>query len=447
MRVQAIPAASGATSLHRSASGKYTVAELRGQWLEQEFAEYRDQVPGIVKLLDDQHNLVVAAQGWALGAPGDDGTLLYVEEAPHEYAYQVRSTAANSKPLPLTPPDGFWHVKAALGAPGSSHVAIVLWSPAPGHDWHSRRERHERLWIASVDRNSLAVAATRTIDVTTPARNGFVRHGHGVTASRSALAIVEVPEPGDGAAEWHVSQLDLVTLKTRWRTRLPPLSTAAPAPEPTRKKRVAPVIAAIDATTERASYSAEIAFSGDGSRLAVAYGRDGVVAVSTDAYYVLSAGDGRVVMVLQDAAIPVYSAFSMTPIPSSSAIAILHVVKIKSGPNRGISFLGLSTLDLARGHSETAVTPALLAKTWTNGQYLTPRAAMVAGGEVSLAPQSFEWVTHSGLGGNWPGGDDGGARAPEVAQWVTMPREWHRPDREQVAKHDAWMEAIRAGNP
>ena len=49
----------------------------------------------------------------------------------------------------------------------------------------------------------------------------------------------------------------------------------------------------------------------------------------------------------------------------------------------------------------------------------------------------FDWVPGRGIAGAWPKGQGEGAKRPEVAQWITQPRTWHRGSREAVMKHQA----------
>ena len=72
---------------------------------------------------------------------------------------------------------------------------------------------------------------------------------------------------------------------------------------------------------------------------------------------------------------------------------------------------------------------------------MTPRAFAVHGKKVLLAPVDFDWVLARGIAGSWPSGQGDGAKRPEVAQWITQPRKWHRGFREAVKKHEAWMKA------
>ena len=450
--VRVIPAAAGATSLWASPSGRYAVAEVRGRWLREEYGSYADHVPGLLKLLDGDE-LMTAVMGWPLGPPDDDGRLLYVEESPHEYRYQVRAVGSEAATV-LSPPEGaFWHVKATLGVAGSRHVFVVLWSPVPGADWKIPQERCEQLWIASVDRDSLAVGATRTIEVTTPMR-GDARYGVGVAAggdpARATLALVEVPAPDASPPLWHVRGLDSETLERRWRTALPAPGQDAPPPQKSDDRRAAPVMpqpAARSAADERATQTAQPAFTGDGSRLAVVYGADGRLAMGASRVHVLSAKSGALEATLAPEATPAYPVFALIPMPSQPSVAALHaeLVRDGGGPNRSMTFFGMNAIDLEQRRRLELVVPAKLTLEgpWKRAETIAPLAAIVRADTVQLAPSDYAWVAQHGPAGDWPSGSGSGAERPEVATWQSLPKAWHRRLREAVMARDRWMEEAR----
>ena len=405
-------------------------------------------MPGVLKLLGSKLELVKAVQGWPIGAPDDQGSLLYLEEFPEEYRYRVARTS-DDRTGALAPPEGYWHPKATVGDPRSKCAVVAMWSPVPGNDWSSARDRRERLWLASINRETLTVQAERLLEVTTPMRNGYLRYDHGVAGGGSLVALVEVPDPSDDNPRWHVTALDCATLKTQWRTPLPPIDPpkqgAAPAapPDKNRKKIAPPSSSPLprpSARQDRADSSAEIQFSGDGRLLCVAVGRDDVYGIKSREIHVLAAASGKIKMSLHPNALPDLNVSQMTPVPGQPAVAIHHLVMLRDGPERGRTFLSVSRVDLITGRAATVLSRGELGKRWKNGDSMTPQSSLlVAADQLWLAPVSFEWVAHSGIPGKWPMSDEVDARSPEVAPWISMPREWHRSNRPAVAAHDKWM--------
>ena len=223
--VELIPEASAATRLTLSQSGRYAAAELRGDWIDEErFGSGRD-VPPVVKLVDlaslgdagePSRRVVASITGWAMGAPTDDGDLLWVEEYFREYQFRIRSLARPEVTVALAPPPGSWTVKAALRFPGARHAVVILCSPVAGYSWRDSDSRRERLWLAAIDIDTLAVAATLVLDVTTqwPGLDGY---GAGVAVGPAHVYVAALPV--DSTA-WKVLAIDAATLQRRWEVAL-----------------------------------------------------------------------------------------------------------------------------------------------------------------------------------------------------------------------------------
>jgi hypothetical protein len=445
-----VPHAAGATRLLASPKGAFAVAELRGPWQTEEFQD-GDNVPGVLKVLDGARSVRAAIMGWPLGAPDDPGTLVYVEEAPHEYRYRVASTGGG-EPVALTPPDSgaYWHVKAAVGDPGTGCAAIVLWSPVSGHDWNDPAARLDRLWLASVDRNTLAVRASREIGLTTPLP-GRGRYGRGVAAGAGVIALIEVPAPEAADATYRVHALDCATLETRWTAAVAVPEPAAEAGAGDRggtEGRITSTVATaqVSARDERALATADLAFSGSGKWLAMIHGARRQDVISAPRIVVLDAATGAVAGLVGDRI--QYDVSAAVPLGTGDGIALNHLTsfRVAGGPSRQPAYYGVTAADLAARKAALVMDAGRLrVDGWSDAN--TVRASAIAAplAAIELAPDTFAWVAaHDRSGGAWPQGSDAiGAGRPEVFEWMTLPRDWHRPARDPVKAHDAWMESTR----
>ncbi len=449
--VEILANAAGATGLELSANEEYVAADLRGRWLHDEYGGRADEVPGVIKVLGSDGAVTGSAHGWPLGAPADDGTLLFVEEAPVEYSYQVRVLGGNQT-VALKPPDGFWQVKAALRPAGSSCALVVLWSPVKGSDWKIPQQRRERLWLASIDTGTLTVTASKTIEATLPARNG-ARYGLGIAAgmvgSRPMVAFAELPEPDASSPAWHVRALDCVTLDSKWQVALP-VGGGAQAAQPSGGRAAAPTpapAATATAAQERTLRDVAIGLSGDGKSIVAVHGQAGSIAVDPDRVYVLDAADGSLAAALSGDRRPTEPVHSIAAVSGQPAVALLHLEAVRSGDAaRSVTFFGASELTMPGGGftSLLDVSRASLGDDWDSYQNMGPRAFAVTGdGTLLLAPASFDWLRAHGHGAGLPTGSGEGAKSPEVSGWFHYPLEWHRDARQRVQEHDRWMDAMR----
>lgn len=449
--VEILANAAGATGLALSANEKYVAANLRGRWLHDEYGGRADEVPGVIKLLGADGAVTASAHGWPLGAPADDGTLLYVEEAPVEYSYRVR-ILGQDQTLELQPPDGFWQVKAALRPAGSPCALVALWSPVKGSDWKVPQQRRERLWLASVDAATLKVTASKTIEATLPARDG-ARFGLGIAAGmvgdRAMVAFAELPEPDASSPAWHVHAFDCATLDETWKVALP-AGGGGQADEPAGGGAAEPPPAPAATTTaaeERTLRDVAIGFSGDGRSVVAVHGQAGSMAVDPDLVYVLGTADGSLAATLGGNRRPTEPVHAIAPVPAQPAVALLHLEAVRSGDAaRSVTFFGASELTVPAGGftSLLDVSRASLGDDWKSYQTMGPRSFAVTGdGTLLLAPASFDWVRAHGHGAGLPTGSGEGAKSPEVSNWFHYPLEWHRDARERVQERDRWMDSMR----
>lgn len=445
-----VPNAAGATRLLASPKGKYLLAEVRGAWLNEEY-DHGDYVPGVLKLLGLEREVVRFGQGWALGPPDDTGRQWIIEEAPEEFRYHVRRLETRHPALALSPPEGFWHVKAALGlqAPATC-MAAVLQSPVVGFNTFSKRR--DRLWVASLDPETGKPLATRLVEATTPHPNGEDPFGRGIVLggppARPILAWLELPDHGAKDPRWRVTALDCQTLKPLWQVRLP--MPPQPSPEPPkagRHRKLTSVLKFPEPTAdgERISASATLAFTGDGQHLLVLYGNRGRLSVGVRSIYALAPATGAITGQLHDKALPFVLAYRLVPVPGRAEVMALSFDRVRE-------LMGESSSEIFFGVFEIAATPlavrqvidvsrAALGERWKETRYMTPHALAVLRREILLAPGSYYWVQGHGFQGKWPTVEGRGARRPEVASWVTLPRSWHRPDRAAVKAYRAWMQA------
>lgn len=426
--------AAGDHRLLRSPDGSYAVAEIRGRWQHAEFPHTEidhhyyedrgDHVPGVVKLIDENDEVIETVAGWPLGPPDDEGRFLYLEEAPHEFAYKVRSTA-QSEGTALDPPDGYWHVKAAVGAPETGCAAAIFRQPVYIETYASRVERRrERLWVASLDWESLEVRATRTLETTTPwtanmdegvvDRHHWHRYGVGVAAGTdgdsSTVAVVGTPARTERDSEWprwSVTALDCETLDTRWEKSLPRPEGLAADHETTVAK-------------ERIHRSAFAAFSEDGSRLAVLYGsisRGAPIGrpwLSPVTLYILSNADGAVDQIGGVSDVP--KTTRLVPVSGSDAFALLHV-----STSEQIHGSGMPT---PFGHGTTRT---------TSEHFEGVGLVDLGSGEIRLAvdPEGLSSAARSTLGS--------ASFDTSVSKVKSKLRDWHRSGRRAVDRRDAWL--------
>lgn len=454
MKTTIVPHATGATRLMLSPSGAHGVAEIRGRWLHEEFPE-GDFVPGVLKLLDGEREVVKTAMGWPLGPPSDEGVLLHVEEAPQEYQYRIASSAATEPGPALTPPDGYWHVKAAVG--DASCAVVVLWSPTAGRDWKDPAARSDRLWLASFDRSSQKLIASRELSLTTPTPDRG-RYGTGVTAGAGLLALVEVPEPDASDTRWRVHALDCATLESRWTTAVAVASDgdgsgsdsrASQSRTPGKLTETVEVATTSTARDERTMKRADLAFSGDGRYLALVYGTAGRAAIGSPTVFVLDGKSGSMLGRIRDGL--THDVHQAVPVAGTSKVALGHLTSFRAGGGsaRKTAFYGVTMADLSSRTAEWVIDPKRLEVSgWNQVDSIRAQAIAAHGSAVELAPRSFAWVRdHDGssaTSATWPDDDAAtGARRAEVARWMTLPLEWHRPGRDTVKAHDAWMDATR----
>lgn len=459
LQIELLPAASAATRLLVSQANKYAVAELHGSWVAEAFPGHEEEIPPVLKMIDLGTGKVIGnAYGWALGAPGDDGDLLFIEEFDEEYKYRVRSHKRPELIAELKPPDGFWLPKAALRTSAPDRAIVVLWSAIAGVEWRLPEERQERLWIAVIARETLNVEATMTLDTATP-NLGTERFSIGVAANpiHSQIYIVELPKP-HGAPDWHILALDANSLKIQWRTSLLPATTLAEtnslknSNKPTSGKLGRPPIPSVPqsptpatASEERLSKNALIGVSGDGAYVAVVYGHHEKVGVDFDTMFILDASDGSLVRSLSGSDMKLaWYIHQIASIPGTSSIALLHLLHFRQGLGESYEtvFHGVSTLDLAKGAQIGVyeVSKVVLGDDYDKINKLNPVAlAARVDGLPLLAPQSFYWVRKYGGDENWPEGDGQGVEQPEVRGLVKTPLGWHTPGRRRVEERNRFL--------
>lgn len=454
-----VPQASGATRLLLSPSGNYLLAEIRGRWLQEEYGLGDDEyVPGVLKLLGPDREVVRSAQGWALGPPDDQGRLGILEEGPEEFRYRVRPLASPQPVVPLALPEGYWHVKAALGDPRSGCMVAVLWSPVVGHN--NPDGRRDRLWLASLDRGTHTPRATRQVEATTPSATRDGRYDRGIAVGGSPaepiLAYLELPAAGAEDARWRVTALDCKTLRTRWQVHLPhpvaePVAESPAAPR-SRRLPLPPVkMPPPSADHQRMFRTGDLAFSGDGRHLAVVHGSLGRISVGVESVYALSSASGQITARIHGKATGLFNAHRLAPAPGRPAVVALDLTSVRMGAGEHVDDLYFGAWEIAlaplRVTQVIQVSRASLGERWEETRNMTPRALVVHGGQILLAPECFEWVINRKIAGPWPRGDGTGARRPEVAAWTTLPREWHRPARPAVREQRAWMNAAAVKRP
>lgn len=455
LTIDIIPQASAATRLLRSPSGRYLLAELRGRWAREAFGEHAGEVPPVLKLIERATGKVVAVvNGWPLGAPDDDGDVLYLEEHEAEYRYRVRSLAHPERHTLLAPPAGSWLVKAGLQVPAAQRALVVLWSPVPGEPWREPRTRRERLWFASLDHGSLAVAAEATMEMTTP-RLGTDTYGVGIVASptRGEVYVATLPERSPA---WPITAVDAASLTVRWTGEVAamaqgPVPSSPPSPPSPSSPPSPPSV-----ERERVSKSVLLAAAGDGTRLLAVHGASHGVGVAPEAVLVFDAASGRQLGAVRDLPLGLAGVVhELVPVPDTPAVAMLHYLHYRDLGSwttrlQGITRVKLDALTIDARYERSAA--FLGAEAYERVERLVP-GGLTAGadGTMLLAPQSYAWSKRYGYEGPWlPDGpvdrdDKGrGTTRPEVRGLVQTPRTWHRAGRPRVDERlQAWGEARR----
>lgn len=421
LNIDILPQASGATRLLRSPSGRYLLAELHGTWAREAFGEHAGEVPPVLKLIESATGEVVAVvNGWPLGAPTDDGDVLYLEEHDVEYSYRVRSLARPELHTVLAPPAGLWLVKAGLRVPAAGRALVILWSPVPGQPWREPRTRRERLWFASLDPSSLQVATEATMEMTTP-RLGMDSYDVGIATSPTRGEVYVAALPASSPA-WPITAVDAASLKVRWTSEVEAIAQASMPPTVER---------------ERVRKGLLLAAGGDGTRLAAVYGRRHRVGVAPEAVYVLDATSGQRVGVVRD--LPLADVVhELAPVPDTPAVAMLHYLYYRARSNWTTELHGITRVDLGvlavDAYYERS--KAFLGEdAYERVKWLVPGGfASGAANTVLLAPQSYAWSRKHGYEVPWLTGQGRGTSRPEVRGLVRTPSTWHRAGRPRVDK-------------
>jgi hypothetical protein len=208
-----VPTAAGASRLYLGQGSTSLLAEHR-HWLDEAYHERAIEAPGVLKLIRSDGSIARTASGWAIGGP-IGGEMTWLEETGEEYHYR---TATGGGGAPLTPPDDYWVVAAAVGHVASPLGAIVLWRPVPGASDREPALRHDELWIATIDRRTGAVVKTRELALTLPQeREAGVALGG--SSSDPILLLTGLPD-ADGPGVYRLTGLRLATLETAWESPL-----------------------------------------------------------------------------------------------------------------------------------------------------------------------------------------------------------------------------------
>lgn len=449
IQIEILPAASAATRLLVSPDNKYVAAELHGTWVEEAFPGQEEAVPPVLKLIDlSTGNVVGSVNGWALGAPSDEGDLFFLEEFDEEYQYRLRSFKTPDLTLNLAPPAGFWLPKAALRITAPNRAVVVLWSAISGVEWRFPEERRERLWIASIDTEKFSLVSSLTIDTATPML-GRTRFSVGVAANplRPQIYILELPEPQE-TPDWHVRAYSADSLQLQWRSSFSPAMVegekagdSMQQPQDRRHSSPPPIPQATTKQTagsERLTKNALIGVSGDGAYLAVVYGPEQRVGVGLEKLIIFNAADGSLLHMLTGSELKLTGQVStIASIPGAASVALLHLLRFREdlGENYQTVFHGGSLVDLSK---QTQSSVYEVSRVALGGEYdklnkLLPGAMTVQkDGTLLIAPQSYYWVRTYGGNGNWPAELARGADQPEVRGLVKTPLNWHTVGRRRV---------------
>lgn len=409
LRVELIAEASAATRLTLSSGGRFAVAELRGSWIEEERLVSGRDVPPVVKLIDlrspgdaaePARRVVASVSGWAMGAPADDGDFLWIEKYGQEGRFRVRSLAWPATVAPLQPPPGVWTVKAALRWPAARHAVAILCSPVAGYAWLDSETRRERLWLASIDVDTLAIEATAALDVTTP-WPALDPYRAGVAVGPAHVYVAALPEKSPA---WRVLALDVATLERRWQVTVE-------LADPGRFSEDA-------ISRERASRHVLLGPSGDGSVIAVVYGRRRRVGVEISQLVTLDAGDGRALDRLVEPP-GMATVHEVAAVPDEPAVALLQYAYDRQQGEYTTRLQGVVKIDLRQMKilARYELSPEFMGPAvFERMRWLLPASLAVApDGTILLAPANYYWARrHAGDDVSWPTSEGRGAERPEV---------------------------------
>lgn len=264
--VALLPAAAGATRLKLSADGRKLAVENSSDLAraDRDPPEFR-----VADLAGDAPS--DSRRGWVLADPNERGDVLYLTR--DDDVYVVRSSAQPTVALTLTPPQGDWRLKGSFACPDVGRAIVVLWMPVDGSDSNDPLRREDRLWIASVGIESMAVEAHRTLDRTTAHVDGLPLDA-GIAGGTDAIYLALLPAPESSApASWSVESLDARTLDSRWRRSIGPR---------------------IDDPSARVLQSTVVAASRDANSVIVLHGRADRAGVSPTSAVILDAASGDV---------------------------------------------------------------------------------------------------------------------------------------------------------
>jgi hypothetical protein len=422
-----VPAISGASRIYLGTGSTSLVAEHRA-WLDEAYRERAAEAPGVLQLVRTNGAAAHVVSGWSLGGPvGED--MAWIEETGEEYRYRVARTGGpGSSGSPLTPPDDFWAVAAAVGHVQSPLGAVVLWRPARGTSVRDPSKRRDELWIAAIDRKTGMVVKSRELALTLPkdrVQGVFL----GGPNAEPILLLVGLPDPG-GPGSYRAVGLRMPSLDTAWELSIDVSAVEAsrgsqtPA-TPGAASSPPPPAASFTGDDLRTLYGSMGTPLGDGSGWLFAHGHRLRRVLSIELSFLVTA-DGKATW-LRD--LHLTGTDELGPIVGEPAALLIG----KVGPRDGMRFASVDAVWPAKPRVQTLADERTKVQGRTLGDSpdLLPMSAALSGSVLFVAPP---------VGGTGLGADSADVRGKQ-----TTPTSWHQSDRPRVIARQKWLEE-RAGS-